>query len=116
MTQSAANPRRNRPYGMCVHQRFTISVVVLVTFASFAEMVTVVGDFGRVLAYVWVHQPDGSEVMANAEMLWLGHARVQNRSPNAKYDSYFRDLQTKARDQGLGLWSSEAGRVWASRR
>jgi micrococcal nuclease len=72
--------------------------------------------FGRVLAYVWVHQPDGSEVMANAEMLWRGHARVQSGSPNAKYDSYFRDLQTKARDQGVGLWSSEAGRAWASRR
>jgi micrococcal nuclease len=68
-----------------------------------------VDSFGRLLAYVWVHQPDGSEVMANAEMVWRGHARVRTRGPNTKYESYFRDLQTQARDKGLGLWSSEPG-------
>ncbi len=75
-----------------------------------------VDPFGRVLAYVWVHQQDGSEVMANAEMVWRGYARVRTRGPNTKYESYLRDLQTRARDHGLGLWSSESGRRWASQR
>src|SRR5436309_1456974 len=65
-----------------------------------------VDPFARILAYVWVHQADGSEIMANAEMVWRGYARVRTRPPNTKYESYFRELQTKARDQGVGLWSS----------
>ena len=40
--------------------------------------------FDRVLAYVWVHQSDGSEVMANAELVWRGHARAT--SPGAAGD------------------------------
>ncbi len=45
-----------------------------------------------------------------------GYARARSRPPNTKYDSYFRELQMKARDQGVGLWSSETGRAWALRR
>ena len=60
--------------------------------------------YGRLLAYVWVHRDDGSEVMVNAELVRLGYAQVMTIPPNVRYASTFLALQRQARDAHRGLW------------
>lgn len=63
----------------------------------------------RLLAYVWVREPGGREVMANARMLALGYARLMTIPPNVRHVKQFVELQQEARRAGRGLWS-----VWSS--
>ena len=54
-----------------------------------------VDPFARILAYVWVHQSDGSEVMANAELVWRLRPRAE---PSAEYQVRF--LFPRTPDEG----------------
>ena len=60
--------------------------------------------YGRLLAYVWVRQDDGSEVMVNAELVRLGYAQVMTIPPNVRYTNTFLAFQRQARDGHRGLW------------
>lgn len=60
----------------------------------------------RLLAYVWVQQPGGGEVMANGEMLARGYARLMTIPPNVRHVKWFVELQREARQAGRGLWAS----------
>ena len=57
-------------------------------------------EYGRLLRYVWV-----DDTMANAELVRLGYAYSYSYPPNLKYQTYFLQLEKKARGQRLGLWS-----------
>jgi len=60
-------------------------------------------NYGRLLAYVWMHRA-GKPLMANAEMVRLGYAQVMTIPPNVRHQELFLKLQREARDAGRGLW------------
>jgi micrococcal nuclease len=60
----------------------------------------------RLLAYVWVREPGGGEVMVNARMLAEGHARLMTIPPNVRHAKQFVALQQEARRAKRGLWSA----------
>ena len=60
-------------------------------------------NYGRLLAYVWVHRTR-KPVMANAEIVRLGYAQVMTIPPNVRHQELFLKLQREARNAGLGLW------------
>jgi micrococcal nuclease len=70
--------------------------------------------YGRLLAYVWVRGDDGSELMVNARLVWLGYAQVMTIPPNVRHAEHFRRLQGEARATGRGLWSGSSRSGWAS--
>ncbi|HXG37113.1 MAG TPA: thermonuclease family protein, partial [Dehalococcoidia bacterium] len=55
--------------------------------------------FGRLLRYVWV----GGQ-MVNALLVEEGFATVATFPPDVKYQAFFLQLQTKARESSSGLW------------
>ncbi|TCS78243.1 thermonuclease family protein [Tepidibacillus fermentans] len=57
--------------------------------------------YGRLLAYVYL--PDGS--MLNELLLEKGLAQVVVFQPNVKYVDRFREIQKKARENKVGIWS-----------
>ncbi len=57
-------------------------------------------EYGRLLRYVWL-----DNTMVNAELVKLGYAYSYSYPPNTKYQQYFLQLEKKAREQKLGLWS-----------
>jgi len=61
--------------------------------------------YGRLLAYVWVERPDGTEVMVNAELVRLGYAAVMTVPPNVRHAEMFRKLAAEAREHHRGLWA-----------
>jgi micrococcal nuclease len=67
--------------------------------------------YGRLLAYVWLEQPDETsddEIrrgMLNARLLLDGYAQVYTFPPNVKYVDHFTGYQTEAREAGRGLWA-----------
>lgn len=61
--------------------------------------------YGRLLAYVWVRQPDGGELMVNAELVRRGYAAVMTVPPNVRHAELFRKLAAEAREQRRGLWA-----------
>ncbi|NBI28171.1 hypothetical protein ERL59_04270 [Chengkuizengella sp. YPA3-1-1] len=59
--------------------------------------------YGRLLAYLWV---DGK--MFNELLLERGLARVAYiYPPNVKYVDQFKEIQTKAQEESVGIWSIE---------
>ncbi|WP_326152802.1 stalk domain-containing protein [Schinkia azotoformans] len=59
--------------------------------------------YGRLLAYVYVE-----DKMFNEVLLEKGLARVAYvYAPNTKYVDRFREIETKAKQQGVGIWSIE---------
>ena len=61
--------------------------------------------FGRLLAYVYVAEKSGTEMMVNAELLRQGFAQPLTIPPNVRYAERFRTLAAEARDARRGLWS-----------
>jgi len=61
--------------------------------------------YGRLLAYVYVQDAQGQELMVNAELLRQGMAQLLTIPPNVKYVEYFKDAQREAREAKRGLWS-----------
>jgi micrococcal nuclease len=62
----------------------------------------------RLLAYVWVQERGGGEVMANARMLALGCARLMTIPPNVRHVKEFVALEREARRAGRGLWAAHS--------
>ena len=58
-------------------------------------------DNGRLLRYVWI-----DNTMVNAELVRLGYAYSYSYPPNTKYQQYILQTETEAREQKLGLWST----------
>ncbi|MBB3109616.1 micrococcal nuclease [Paenibacillus phyllosphaerae] len=59
--------------------------------------------YGRLLAYVWI-----DDRMFNEMALERGLVRVAYvYAPNVKYVDQFRNIQKKAQQQGIGIWSIE---------
>lgn len=58
--------------------------------------------YGRLLAYVWINN-----TMFNEALLERGLARVAVYPPNTKYVDQFRNIQRKAQEAGLNIWSIE---------
>lgn len=59
-------------------------------------------QYGRLLAYVWM---DGT--FFNEVLIEKGYARVAVFPPNTKYVDQFRDIEEKAKSEGIGIWSIE---------
>ena len=60
--------------------------------------------WGRLLAYVWLRDAHGHEVMANAEIVRRGYAHVATVPPNVRHAELFRALEREARGAERGLW------------
>lgn len=73
------------------------------------EDVTLVKDveerdsYDRLLRYVYVGQE-----MANARLVANGYASAYTYPPNVRHADFFVDLERRARERGLGLWSSDS--------
>ena len=59
-------------------------------------------QYGRILAYVWI-----GDKMFNEMLLEKGLARVSVFPPDVKYVDRFREIESKARQKGIGIWSIE---------
>jgi len=59
-------------------------------------------QYGRLLAYVFI-----DDIMANAELLRLGLARLYDDPFNIKYRALFRKMEKEARLNSRGLWSKK---------
>ncbi len=57
-------------------------------------------DYGRLLAYVW-----HNGVLLNLATVAEGHALIDSRLPNIRYEDELRRGQESARLQGLGIWN-----------
>ena len=62
--------------------------------------------FDRLLAYVYVFDTGGGEIMVNAALLREGLAEVLIIPPNGKYADEFRALAEEARRARRGLWGT----------
>ena len=60
--------------------------------------------YGRTLAYVYVAEPDGHELMVNEELVRLGAAQLMTIPPNVRYVERFRQAQDDARRAQRGVW------------
>lgn len=56
--------------------------------------------YGRLLRYVFVGYS-----FINAELVSGGYAWAKSYPPDTKYDALFHDLESDAKDEGLGVWS-----------
>jgi micrococcal nuclease len=61
--------------------------------------------YGRLLAYAYVADASGGELMVNAELLRLGMAQQMTIPPNVKHADRFREIAAEARRGKRGLWS-----------
>lgn len=57
--------------------------------------------YGRHLAYIYLED----DTFLNAHLVANGFAVLDTHPPNVKYVEVFTDLQQKAREAGLGLWT-----------
>lgn len=68
-------------------------------------------QYGRLLAYVWLEEPetgDAAEVrerMLNARLVLDGYANAFTYPPNVKYTDVLKGLQAEAREAERGLWA-----------
>jgi len=62
-------------------------------------------QYGRLLRYVWLDQPDGRR-MLNYELVAQGYAQVLTIPPDVKYAEWFRQAQAQAQAQRRGLWGA----------
>lgn len=56
--------------------------------------------YGRLLRYVWV-----GDTMINGELVRQGYAQAITYPPDVKYQTWLRQLQDEAREDGRGLWA-----------
>ncbi len=66
--------------------------------------------YGRLLRYIWLEIPNGitneeiKSKMFNAKLLLDGYAQVATYPPDVKYVDYFKDMQSEAKNNNVGLW------------
>jgi micrococcal nuclease len=58
-------------------------------------------QYGRLLRYVYV-----GEILVNAELVRSGFAAAWTYPPDVAYADLFAQLQSEAREAGLGLWAA----------
>ncbi len=66
--------------------------------------------YGRLLRYVWLEEPDKSnleEQMFNAILIKEGYGRVMTYPPDVKYSKTFVGIEERARENNRGLWGFE---------
>ena len=56
--------------------------------------------YGRLLRYVYV-----DETFVNAELVSHGLARAKAYEPDTKYKGYFEELEAKAKEDRIGIWT-----------
>ena len=64
--------------------------------------------YGRSLRYVWIEEPDYSrmsETMVNAMLIEAGLAECLFIEPNTRYQDEFEELESRAEDEEIGIWS-----------
>lgn len=61
-------------------------------------------DGVNLLAYVYV--PGGQ--MVNSLLIKEGYAEYSGESPNLRYDKYFSQLESEAKEKGKGLWGENS--------
>ena len=64
------------------------------------------GVYGRLLAYIFIQQADGSWLDLNAELIKQGYAHAYTRFPFSRLEE-FRKLEKEAREAKRGLWAEE---------
>lgn len=68
--------------------------------------------YDRLLRYVWLKKPSSNEpnkdeikkYMINAILIAEGYGQIATFPPDVKYVEYFKELETNARNNNLGLW------------
>ncbi len=61
--------------------------------------------YDRILAYVWTDIPNEElDNFFNAELISKGYAKWYNDRENKLYAELFKELESKAREEKLGLW------------
>lgn len=67
--------------------------------------------YGRLLAYVWLEQPESADEatirssMLNARIAVEGYANAYTYVPNVKYQGLLGECESDARAAGRGLWA-----------
>ena len=90
-----------RPGGQALAEEATQANMALVQ----GQAVTLEKDasetdrYGRLLRYVYV-----GDTFVNAELVEQGWALVKSYPPDIKYQDLFQELQTKAQEEGIGIW------------
>lgn len=68
--------------------------------------------YGRLLRYVWIQRPSSNNpsknevisMMYNAQLVKNGYGHVYTYPPDVKYIPIFRELESLARKNNIGLW------------
>lgn len=66
--------------------------------------------YGRLLRYVWIDIPNEisenemKDKLFNANLLLNGYASIFTYPPDVKYSDYFKNFESVARENNLGLW------------
>jgi micrococcal nuclease len=55
--------------------------------------------YKRLLRYVYV-----DDIFVNAELVKSGYAKAERFEPDVKYQDYFEQLETEAKQSGVGMW------------
>ena len=72
--------------------------------------------YNRMLAYVWLEEPNNKKLddeaeirakMYNAVLLLDGYAHALTVQPNSRYSTVFAKFQSEARENNKGLWAAE---------
>ena len=63
-------------------------------------------DYGRLLRYVWIEDPQRPDglLLVNLALVAHGFANAATFPPDVRYADVFRQAERAARAQGLGLW------------
>jgi endonuclease YncB( thermonuclease family) len=64
-------------------------------------------QYGRLLRYVWVDDPErsGDLLMVNLALVASGYAQAVSYPPDVRFQDDLRAAELAAREQGLGLWA-----------
>ena len=75
---------------------------------------TVEDIYGRLLAYVYVEDPEGAwrigphrVTQVNLHMAQAGWARTMDIAPNSTYSDLYEHAQTDAMTSGIGMWAAD---------
>ena len=71
--------------------------------------VSEVDRYGRLLRYIWLKDPSTTSgwLLVNLALVAQGYAQVSTYPPDVRYVDLFTSAQRSAREQGLGLWSTD---------
>ncbi len=94
------NPEKNVPYGKVATEYTKAFIGENDVYLEFDVQER--DQYGRLLAYVFVN-----DTMLNKALVEHGHAKAATFPPNVAYENDFVELERKAREEKIGLWSEE---------